>query len=74
MGEVKSIKYSLVALVQGDLEIPVEVNMHWKEKSALEILKTKTEEVSYPLRGDRWQSRWIKRNFELDFQRRSSVR
>ena len=54
MGEVKSIKYSLLALVQGDLEIPVEVNMHWEEKWALEILKTKTEEVSYPLRGDRW--------------------
>ena len=55
MGEVKSIKYSLLALVQGDLEIPVEVNMHWEEKWALEILKTKTKEVSYPLRGDRWQ-------------------
>ena len=53
MGEVKSIKYSLLALVQGNLEIPVEVNMHWEEKWALEILKTKTEEESYPLRGDR---------------------
>lgn len=53
MSEVKSIKYSLLALVQGNLEIPVEVNMHWEEKWALEILKTKTEEVSYPLRGDR---------------------
>lgn len=53
MGEVKSIKHSLLALVQGDFEISVEVNMHWEEKWALEILKTKTKEVSYPLRGDR---------------------
>jgi hypothetical protein len=38
-------------LVQGGLEIPVEVTIEWQDKRAMSILKRKAEEVSYPL-GD----------------------
>ena len=50
MGQiVKSLKYKRSPLVQGGLEIPAEVTAHWEDELALEILKRKTEEVSYPL-------------------------
>ena len=52
MGEVKSIKYKRSPLVQGGLEIPLQVSVQWESEWALEILKRKTEEVSYPL-GER---------------------
>ena len=44
------IKYKRSPLVQGGLEIPVEETVQWEDERALEILKRKTEEVSYPLR------------------------
>ena len=49
MAQVKSIKYKRSPLVQGGLEIPVEVTVHWEDERALEILKRKTEDVSYTL-------------------------
>ena len=45
MGQVITIKYKRSPLVQGGLEIPVEVTMHWEDKWALEILKRKMEDV-----------------------------
>ena len=36
-------------MIQGGLEIPVEVTVHWEDEQVLEILKRKTEEVSYSL-------------------------
>ena len=50
MGEVKSIKYKRSPLVQGGLEIPVEVTVYQEDERVLEILKRKTE-VSSPLEG-----------------------
>ena len=41
MGQVKSIKYKRSPLVQGGLEIPVEVTIHWEDELAFEILKRK---------------------------------
>ena len=49
MGEVKSIKYKPSPLVQGGLEIPMEVTVQWEDEQAMEILRRKTEEVNYPL-------------------------
>jgi len=57
MGQVESIKYKRSPLVQGGLEIPVEVNVHWKDERALEILKRRRIEPSS--RGDRGVSRSI---------------
>ena len=50
MGEVKSIKYKRSPLMQDGLEIPVEVTVDWDDERSLEILKKRTEEVSYPLK------------------------
>ena len=76
--QVKSIKYKRCPLVQGGLEIPVEVTVHREDEWALETLKRKTEEVSYgpqlSSRGDRGVSKSIKRHFELGFKRRRPVR
>jgi len=78
MRQVKSIKYRGCPPVQGGLEIPGEVTVHWEDERALEILKRKTGEVSYgpqlSSRGDRGVSRSIKRHFELGFKRKRPVR
>ena len=37
-------------LVQGSLEIPINVTVQWEDKRAREILRRKTEEFSYHLR------------------------
>ena len=37
MGQVITTKYKRSPLVQGDLEIPVEVTVHWEDERALEI-------------------------------------
>ena len=51
-GEVKSIGYKPSPLIQGGLEIPVEVTVKWENRKAIEILHKKVEEVSYPLGDD----------------------
>ena len=38
------------SLVQGGLEIPVKVTVQWEDERAMEMLRRKTEEVSYHLR------------------------
>ena len=38
------------SLVQGGLEIPIKVTVQWEDERAMEILRRKTEEVSYHLR------------------------
>jgi len=77
MGQVKSIKHKRCPLVQGGLEIPVKVAVHWGDERALETLKRKTEEVNYgsqlSSRGD-GVSRSIKRHFKLGFKRKRPVR
>ena len=56
MGKVTSIKYKQTPLVQGGLEIPVEVTVDWDDERALEILKRRTEEVSYsPKKTEEYQ-------------------
>ena len=37
-------------MVQGGLEIPVKVTVQWEDERGMEILRRKTEEVSYHLR------------------------
>ena len=39
-------------LVQGELEIPTAVTVKWNDKNAIDILRKKVEEVSYPLGED----------------------
>ena len=51
-GEVIAIKYKPSPLVQGGLETPVEVAVKWDDKNAIDILRKKVEEVSYPLGED----------------------
>ena len=51
-GEVTAIKYKRSPLVQGGLEIPIAVTVKWDDKNAVEILRKKVEEVSYPLGED----------------------
>jgi len=53
MGQVKSLKYKQSPLIQGGLEIPVEITVHREDKQVLEILKRKKEEVCYPLGSQR---------------------
>jgi len=36
--------------VQGSLEIPIKVTVQWEDERAMEILRRKTEEISYHLR------------------------
>ena len=56
---MKSIKYKRSPLVQGGLEIPVAVNVHWQDKRLWKS-KRKTEEVSYPLgETEHYQSKEI---------------
>ena len=50
MDKVKSIKYKRSPLAQSGLEISVEVTVDWDDKQVLEILKKRTEKVSYPLK------------------------
>ena len=47
-GEVTAIKYKPSPLVQGRLEIPIAVTVKWDDKNAIDILRQKVEEVSYP--------------------------
>ena len=47
-GEVIAIKYKPFPLVQGGLEIPIEVTFKLDDKNAIDILRKKVE-VSYPL-------------------------
>ena len=49
--EVKSVKYKPSPLVQGDLEIPIEVTVRWADERRLQILKEKVDSVRYPV-GD----------------------
>lgn len=49
-GEVKSNRYTPSPLVQGGVEMPIEVAIKWEDKRAMDILHKKVEEVSYPLR------------------------
>ena len=51
-GEVTAIKYKPSPLVQGGLEIPNAVTVKWDDKNAIDILRKKVEEVSYPLLED----------------------
>ena len=51
-GEVTAINYNLSPLVQGGLEIPIAVTVKWDDKNAIDILRKKVEEVSYPLGED----------------------
>ena len=51
-GEIIAIKYKPSPLVQGGLETPVEVAVKWDDKNAIDILRKKVEEVSYPLGED----------------------
>ena len=39
-------------LIQGDLEIPKIVSVHWSNARSLAILKERTEEVSYSVAKD----------------------
>ena len=48
-GKVKSIKCKLSPLVQSGLEIPIKVTVQWEDERPMDILRMKTEEVSYPL-------------------------
>ena len=50
--EVKSAKYKPSPLVQGGLEIPIEVTVKWKDLKAIDILNKRVEEVSYPVGED----------------------
>ena len=43
--EVKSVKYKLPPLVQGGLEIPIEVTVRWADERGLQILKEKVDSV-----------------------------
>lgn len=47
-----AIKYKPSPLVQGGLEIPIEVTVKWDDKNAVDILRKKVEEVRYPLGED----------------------
>ena len=49
--EVKSVKYKPSPLVQGGLEIPIEVTVRWAHERGLQILKEKVDSVRYPV-GD----------------------
>ena len=49
--EVKSVKYKPSPLVQGGLEIPIEVTVRWADERGLQILKEKVDFVRYPV-GD----------------------
>ena len=49
--EVKSVKYKPSPLVQGGLEIPIEVTVRWADERGLQILKEKVNSVRYPV-GD----------------------
>ena len=60
--EVKSAKYKPSPLVQGGLEIPIEVTVKWKDLKAIDILNKRVEEVSYPVGED---DRRIKRHFKV---------
>ena len=51
-GEVTGIKYKPSPLVQGGLEIPIAVTVKWDDKNAIDILRKKVEEVSYPFGED----------------------
>ena len=46
------IKYKPSPLVQGGLEIPIAVTVKWDDKNAIDTLRKKVEDVSYPLRED----------------------
>ena len=50
-GEVTSIRQKPSPLIQGGLEIPVEVTVVWEDEKAMEILRDKVDEVGYPV-GD----------------------
>jgi hypothetical protein len=50
--EVKSAKYKPSPLVQGGLEIPIEVTVRWADERGLQILKEKVDSVRYPV-GDK---------------------
>ena len=47
---MESIKCKLSPLFPGGLEIPIKVSVQWEGEGAMEILRRKTEEVSFPLR------------------------
>ena len=49
--EIKSVKYKPSPLVQGGLEIPIEVTVRWADEHGLPILKKKVGSVRYPV-GD----------------------
>ena len=49
--EVKSANYKPSPLVQGGLEIPIEVTVRWADERGLQILKEKVDSVRYPV-GD----------------------
>ena len=46
-------------MVQGGLEIPIEVTVQWEDQQAMEILRRKTEEDNYPPREtDQYEDQW----------------
>ena len=51
-GDVTAIKYKPSPLIRGGLEIPIAVTVKWDDKNAIDILRKKVEEVSYPLGED----------------------
>lgn len=48
-----AIKYKPSPLVQGGLEIPIEVTVKWDDKNAVDILRKKVEEVPLLQLSDR---------------------
>ena len=46
------MKYKSSPLVQSRLEIPLGVTVRWDDKNATDILRSKVDEVSYPLGED----------------------
>ena len=51
-GRVISVKPKRSPLIQGDLEIPMVVSVHWSNARSLAILKEGTGEVSYVVEKD----------------------
>ena len=51
-GKVKNTEPKLSPLVQGLLEIAVEVSVTWDDQENLQILEQKVKEVEYPIDGE----------------------
>ena len=47
--EVKSVRQKPSPLIQGDLEIPIEITVEWEDERAMKILRDKVDEVGSPV-------------------------